>query len=370
MGELQQNLLSYIKQNLIKSILSMAYIIGGIFLLIYFWYVKYFPTSIKIEDLLLVSLLSCVVGVLYIVIIILALSFPVINYQYCRKLSQFEKIIKYKYLKHYEAKPKSQSSLRNFFDNCIKSLPIQKRYNPQFSLLLLPLFIFVTLSVVYIHLLNNKIIDSNWGSLIFILLILIIVIWIFQKQFKIIFPNAKFKIIFKSTVLYTYLTQIIISGCLISISFLISYPIMTNSPELKNESSLLTIYTIVFMMSFIFINIIEQNFFKRVIINILILFVFLFITKTIHVIPSIILKEFNIAQVKVNQISIDSKGCKIINPDSNTSQCIEKDIRLVWNFGGIYVFDKPLDSNFTTFERYEIPQEFILSRQQILKISK
>lgn len=364
--ELQENLLNYIKQNPFKLITGFSLVIGGFFLLIYFWHVEYFPSNIKFEDIFLVLLLSCIVGILFIAIILLTLIFPVINYQSCKKLSLFEKRIKEKYLKSYEVKRKSKSFYSLMLTSCVQALPIQKRFNPQFQLLLLPLSFAVGLFACLTYYTPYDILSV---LLITMLLTLISIFWVSLRNFKRILPNIGPRRMLKSAIFYIYLKKVLFSVLLMPFSFIITFPILVNSPELKNNEILLFLYTIMFMFSFLFLNIIEQNFVKRVTFNPLILLTFLFITKTLYIIPSITLKEFNLAQVTIDKISIDTRGCKIINPDSNSSQCIEKNIKLVWKVGGLYVFDKPLDNNFTTFERYEIPQEFILSRQQTFKIT-
>jgi len=345
MNEFKQYLIDFIKQNFFKLITTLALILGGFFLLIYFFHVEYFPTNVRLSDMFLILLLSCFVGLFFITLIVFALILPVINYQSSKKLSQFEKRIKDRYL---------------------KTLPKNEIYNPQLKLLFIPLSVFVIFSIpiTYFVFSKKEYLNGYIGFLILILITLLAIIFVFRKQFEIAYPQLKLWKMYKSTLLYTYIKQVFFSIFFISFSFIISYPIMTNSRVLKDSEYLLIIGTAVFMLSFIFLNIIEQHFFKRIILNIGILFMFLIVTKTIHIVPYMIVKSFNLGQVKIDQISIDSKGCQIINPKSTDKYCIERNIRLVWKLGNEYVFDKPLDKNNTSFKRYGIPSNSILSTEQ------
>jgi hypothetical protein len=66
MNEFTQYCMNYIKQNPIKSITSFSLIVGGIFLLIYFFHVGYFPTSMRLDDIFLLLLLCCFKFLFYI----------------------------------------------------------------------------------------------------------------------------------------------------------------------------------------------------------------------------------------------------------------------------------------------------------------
>ena len=78
-----------------------------------------------------------------------------------------------------------------------------------------------------------------------------------------------------------------------------------------------------------------------------------------------ILKTFNLAQVRIDKLSIVKMGCPIDLSSSKEELCTVNDIRLIWKFGNNYVFDKALDENFKSFKRYEIPSNLILSTEQI-----
>lgn len=97
-------ILRLIKRDPFKTISIFSLIIGSIFLLIYFFNVNYFPTNVYINDMILITVLSCFVGIIFILIVILSLSFPVIIYQSSKKLKQFEKILIYRYSKNKKIK--------------------------------------------------------------------------------------------------------------------------------------------------------------------------------------------------------------------------------------------------------------------------
>ncbi|MFX4268072.1 hypothetical protein ACOL29_10520 [Aliarcobacter butzleri] len=124
------------------------------------------------------------------------------------------------------------------------------------------------------------------------------------------------------------------------------------------------------MMAFILVNIVEKDFIKRVFTNLFVLFTFLFITGTLHLIPYFILKSFNLAQVSISQIVLDKKACQILNPNSNEDFCIEKNVKLVWKVGNMYVFDKFLDKDYESYKRYEIPKSSIISIEEIFTDEK
>ncbi len=360
-------ILNLIEKDPIKTISSFSLVIGSIFLLMYFSKVSYFPTSISINDVFLISLLSFLVGIFFIFLVILILSYPVIIYQSCKKLEQFEKIVKYKYIQNYKKKKRKSNFFYKLANNCIKPLPIEKRYIPQTRLLFNPILFFILFSILIIYLVysDEKYLDGYFAILLSFVFILFITSYTFTKYYKLIFSKLAFLDIFKSTTLYIYISRILISIFFILFSFIITYSIMLNSEVLRNNKFLLISYVVVCMLIFILINIIERNFKKRILINLFIFIGFLLITQTIHVIPYFILKSFNLAQVNINQIVIDKKACQILTPNSNKDYCVIEDVKLVWKVGNMYVFDKSLDKDYKSYKRYEIPKSSIISIEEI-----
>jgi len=372
MNELKQIFMTYLKENPIKGLSGLSFTIGGFFLLIYFFHIEYFPTSISFDTIFLVVLLSCFVGIGFIVFVILALSYPVFLYQQCYKLQQFERILKYKYLKKNQGKKLEKKKLTFFqqINKCIKSVPKSekvKRYNPQVQLLLFPISLFIILSVFIVYLVfsEEKYLSGVIGFLILSFSMIFICLLTFYKSYKVIFKNTSFFKLVQIPLFYTYTSKIMVSLFFTLFSFIIAWPIMENSFVLKESEFLKISYLIIFILGFIVINIIEKDFLKRVLINTSFLFGILIVTKTLHIIPFFALKSFGLGQNILTQVSIDNKGCKIINPDIKDKSCIEKDLKLVWKVGKYYVFDKKIGEDFNSYKRYEIPSSSILSIEKI-----
>lgn len=348
-------ILNLIKKDPIKTISTFSLVIGSFFLLIYFFKVNYFPTGVNINDMLLITVLSCFVGIIFVTIVILSLSFPVINYQSSEKLKQFEKILNYRYSKNKKIKKNSISKIL---------------INPKILLLYSPLCIFIILSIIFISL--QVFFDINLYIVISlpIILSLFITVFLFKLLFKIVYFKNSWSSYFKSKIFYVYLFTIFISIFLMWFSFLISYSILSNSSDLKNDFLLLILYNISFMISFIVVNIISNKISERIIMNLIVFFGFLMITKTLYLIPYFTLKSFNLAQVNISQIVLDKKACQILNPNSNEDFCIERNVKLVWKVGDIYVFDKPLDKDFKSYKRYEVSKSSIISIEEIFTDEK
>ncbi|WP_301382507.1 hypothetical protein [Aliarcobacter butzleri] len=344
-----------IEKDPFKTISAFSLIIGSIFLLIYFFNVNYFPTDININDLLLITILSCFVGIMFISIVILGLSFPVINYQNSKELKRFEKILNYRYSKYEKIK-------KNSINKILK--------NPKTLLLYSPLCIFIILSIIFISLQIFFKINPYIVILLPIILSLFISSFIFKLPFKIVYFKNSWSLYFKSKIFYSYLFTIFISIFLMWFSFLLSYSILSNSSDLKSDFLLLILYNISFMLSFIIVNIISNKISERIIMNLIVFFGFLMITKTLYLIPYFTLKSFNLAQVNINQIVIDKKACQMIDPNSNKDYCVIKDVKLVWKVGNMYVFDKSLDKDYESYKRYEIPKSSILSIEEIFTDEK
>lgn len=359
---LKDTFLEFFKENPFTLLSNFSLIIGGLFFLIYFINIKYIP-EVTVSSIFFIFVLSGIIGLIFILIILSIAIFPVISYQACDKLFFYENFIKRKYFKE-ENKVK-------FLDRIFygKKLPKKDRYIPQFYLLVIPIIVFIIVSwiVIYLTFSTNSIIKNGWiGFFIIWLSVMIVSIYTFYRQFLYITKYFK-KPFYKYSIFYIYLYRLHISLFFISISFFIFYPLISSSNFLQNgnyQEIFIPIYTIVFMLGFIVINVIERNFFKRIGLNFFLLISFLLILQQAPIIPNMIVKRLGLGQVKIDTLSLDSKGCKIISPSSKEG-CLENNLKLVWRIGDNYVFDKYYENNSTKFDRYYIPKESVLSIKQM-----
>lgn len=305
--DFQKEIFKIMKKHPIFSLQILAFI-GGLFYMGYFIKTGILPI-LRIDDFLFTLLVSSFFGLGTILISIVALTYPILIHD-TKNIEDFYISI-------------------NRDDKMIKM-----------KLIVFPIFLFIIFSILWIYLDKHFSLNSLTSYTLYIFSISLITFFIFY------FYMYRINITYNYKTFLKYFISLIPSYFTLIFSFIIVFAILSNSPDLKDNELLFILYLVLFMVSFIVINIFKMNIFKRVFLNILIYIVFLVVTKTYYIVPFLIVKTFNIGQINIQTLYLYNEECKIVGLKSEDGEgCTIKNVDLIWNIGNTLIIEKKNENN-------------------------
>lgn len=381
-NNLKNEIVKIIKNHPLLIIFNIPTSIGGLIVIIYLLHIEFFPI-VSTNDILLLLIFTFVVGISLFLFLSFIMIFPVIQYQQCTGLIDFEFKLEQKCLEDIKnptlKETKSKNRIILFISNILSFIFFSKCYekkkevlcNPQRFLLFLPLMINLII-VIGLFCISSDL-NLGWRVILFILYILtitLIALYVFYFQLKKLEDIKLFKL-FKNGLFFTYLKSIYIGTFFIFLAFLILLFLLGNSDILKKDEFLLLEYSFGFIMILTLIGVFEKKLLKQVFFSMIFFIGLSFLPRVQHVIPSVIMKMFTIGQVDMKKVILNKEGCQIFNIDSKKDFCEEKDMKLLWRVGEVYLFSKIIEVDNVKFEqKYYIPKSYIISMIKTTEISK
>lgn len=367
----KEEVLQIIKNHPMIILFNLPLFIGGLIIVVYLLHIKYFPV-ITPSDALLLFLLSAVVGICLFSFISLIMIIPVISYQGCSKIMQFEKELEQQCLENMnknEIIDNKEGNLNKFtimkkivvsiFSSCYEKKQ-NVVCNPGRILLLISLNTGLIISLGFFYL-YTKIDSYGWLLLVVNLLsIALVCLWIFYKQFKVLKPNESFDF----ELFMIYLKNIYIS---IFFQFFVLYLLLNllQNSVLRDNSYLLIAYLLMYTFIFTLIGVFTKKIWKQVLMAAFMLSSLMIILNIPYIIPNAIMKMFSIGQVKVDRVVFNKEGCQVFVLNYENDYCDRKDLILLWSIGDIYLFVENIEEN--SSKRYKIFKKNIVSLEEVIK---
>lgn len=311
-------------------IYNMTTALGFLLVFLYFIKIRYLP-SLQLEEIVLLSLVSSLVGASVFFLLLIYLIMPSLLYNSVRT-KELENIFYFK--------DKKKETLK--YDLVTIFLP--------FALFITTFFIESTTGYF-----KNKL-GVFWT-----------LVWI-ALQF--IIPSIIWFIINKKRHLDKYIGYVlitVISEFTLFASLFIYFSFL-NKLENSDVKYLLLIFIIGTLLFFIITFTIKKTILK-LFFNVSILILIIITTNSYYLIPYRIMEMFNLGQIPIKQMYIEKKGCLIINK-TDSSNCEINDLMLLWRLGETFVIEKQINDT-KNYNRYYIPKKYVLSwSREIEKMDK
>lgn len=381
-NNLKKEIINVIKNHPMIILFNLPLSIGGLIIIIYLLHIEFFPI-VSISDIILLLLFTFAVGIGLLLFLSLVMIFPVIQYQQCKGLIDLESKLEQECLDDRKSSIKKESKSKNiivFIFNKLSVIFISKCQekneevlcNPQRALLFFPLMVNLLIVIGLFYAFSYFNLDG-YGIILcmfYLIMITVIALYLFYFQFKKI-EDIKISQVPEIELLYTYLKSIYTSTFFIFLAFLILLLLLGNIDILKKNEILLLGYSFGFIMILTLISVLEKKLLKQVLFSMVFFIGLSFFPGVQHVIPSAIMKMFTIGQVDMKKVILSKEGCQIFNIDSKRDFCEEKDMKLLWRVGEIYLFSRIIEVDNAEFEqKYYIPKSYIISMIKTTKIMK
>lgn len=312
-------------------VINIFAVIGGLINLMYFFKIEYLPI-LNMNNVLFLFVVSGFVGLVFIILILSYLVFPVISY-----------------------KSFKDEKLRNITYSDNQKIDIKLKG----KLFLIPMFLYIVSSILAVRFYFSDHESNDIG---------IVIMWVF---FNILCPSFLFlhqvlreKINFRIGTFLTYGLMVFFSYFFMLFSFLITVSILQNSEEFSGSNFYQLTFLGLFIFAFLIINIRNDRYLEQAILSIIVLFMLLFMTKTYHIIPYAIMKMFNLGQIQITSMQVNKKSCKILmNKEEDQCNVELPNLYLLWRSGKNFILEKRPDNNETKTEMkktiYVIPENSI-----------
>ena len=304
----------------------------GLFLIfLYFIRINYFP-SLLVEEILLLTLVSSLIGIFLFLILLLYLVAPAVLYSSSRQ--------------------RDFNGVFYFEDDKDKTL----KYD--FLTIGIPFIVFI-LSFYFEN--EYKILEQSFGKL-----------WpLFWLSLQLLAPTVVWFFINKKNhirKLSGYLITIIMTELCFFASMYVYFMFLSKSDIVNNTlNELYLIFLIASMAVFLvsFSNVKKPA--MKIFGNILTLIVLIISTNGYYIIPYRIMEVLNLGQVNIEKLTIHKDGCSILGKDVK-SNCTIKNYKLIWRLGDTFVIEqlqKEITEKKNRTQRYYIPKKYILSWNQV-----